>query len=379
MADRTSQLQSVLLILLLSTMLAGCGHNAPESATSSGAPTGTGAGPPMASTDSPEFDSDDPCNLLEPKEVEAVLGAPLAVPPFRGETPDRPNVTSNSCVYTTAGFHFITLEAHWKGGAQLYSITTMAKKLLGGAPDPGMKAAIKQGLRLDDGTEMVGEWDEATLMPLSCCIFVAMRGDQSLSIDFTGSDATLKQAALLVNSAFKRFDAPLGVNGGANVTAAKGLAQQRIKPVDPCSLLSRAQVEAILGGKLITDPVGHGTDSCTYELKPVGIRQLYEVDFTWSGGFSKWRSDGFISQAAAGTLAKLSGDAAGSEAGSGAEKLVAQDLGNHGEVATPSWDHGEQRGVQFMAVKKDVMAKIDLRGVNRDPAVRLLAAMMAKI
>jgi hypothetical protein len=111
----------------------------------------------------------------------------------------------------------------------------------------------------------------------------------------------------------------------------------------------------------------------------VGIRQLYEVDFTWSGGFSKWRSDGFISQAAAGTLAKLSGDAAGSEAGSGAEKLVAQDLGNHGEVATPSWDHGEQRGVQFMAVKKDVMAKIDLRGVNRDPAVRLLAAMMAKI
>jgi hypothetical protein len=360
MAERSGRQLAVLLAMLLSTLLPGCSHKAADSVTT-------------ASSDSAEFDFDDPCNLLEPKEVEAVLGAPLAVAPFRGATPDRPSVTSDSCVYTTAGFHFITLEAHWKDGAQIYSLTNMTKKLLGSSPDPGMKAAIKQAFKLDDGTELVGEWDRATLMPMNCCIFVALRGERLLTIDFTGSDATLKQVAPLVDAAFKRFDKPLTVNGGANVAAAKGLAQQRIKPVDPCSLLSRDEVEAILGAKLIADPVGHGTDSCTYELKPVGIRQLYEVQFTWRGGYTKWREDGFISQMAAGTMAKMSSD------GAGAEKVVLDTLGNHGEVAGPTWERGEQRGVEFMAVKKDVMGKIDLRGVNRDPAVRLLAAMMARI
>ena len=162
MAERSSRQLAVLLALLPSTLLlVGCGHKAPVSGTTPGsAPAAGGAGPPMASSDSAKFDFDDPCNLLEPKEVEAVLGAPLAVAPFRGETPDRPNVTSDSCVYTTAGFKFITLGAQWQGGAQAYSLTTMTKKLLGSAPDPGMKAAIKQASKLDDGAELVGVWDQ---------------------------------------------------------------------------------------------------------------------------------------------------------------------------------------------------------------------------
>ena len=376
MAEGSSRQLAGLLAMLLGTLLLGCSHKAPEpGATAASAPLAGGGGPPMASSDSAEFDFDDPCNLLEPKEVEAVLGAPLAVAPFRGERPDRPVAASDTCVYVTAGFKYITLEVQWKDGARAYSMTTMAKKLLGSAPDPGMKAAIRQSFKLDDGTELIGEWEQATLMPMNCCIFVALRGDRMLTVDFTGSDATLNQVVPLINAAFKRFDQPLSVNGGANVAAAKRRVEQRVRPVDPCSLLSRAEVEAILGGPLIADPVGHGTESCSYELKPIGIRQLYEVEVTWRGGYRKWREDAFISQMAAGTMARMStGDAS-----AGPGKTVLDALGNHGEVSGPSWERGEQRGLQFVAVKNDVLAKIDLRGVKREPAIRLLAAMMAKI
>ena len=126
-----------------------------------------------------------------------------------------------------------------------------------------------------------------------------------------------------------------------------GLAQQRIQPVDPCSLLSRGEVEVILGGTLIADPVGHGTESCTYQLKPVGIRQLYELQLTWRGGYTRWREDGFISQLAAGTMARMSTDGGGPGAG----KVVLDTLGTHAEVTGPSWERGEQRGVEFTAIK----------------------------
>jgi len=62
------------------------------------------------------------------------------------------------------------------------------------------------------GAELAGEWDEASHMAMTCCIFMAMRGDQLITIDFTATPATLRQAATLVDSAYKRMEQPLQVS-----------------------------------------------------------------------------------------------------------------------------------------------------------------------
>ena len=71
------------LAALIGGALLGCSHKA--------APASAQAPPPFATSPVAEenFDKQDPCNLLDPKEVEAVLGAPLAVPPYRSGNGDR--------------------------------------------------------------------------------------------------------------------------------------------------------------------------------------------------------------------------------------------------------------------------------------------------
>lgn len=293
------------LAAVLCLCLAGCSRH-----TGSTAPTAAKAPPPFAKSDSEDFDPQDPCNLLDPKEVEAVMGAPLAVPPYRaGNGPATPSPGGENCVYESGNFRYITLEVTREGGAQQYSMTGMVKNLMksgGGKGD--IQNNVKKNFRLDDGTEMAGEWDEASLMAMNCCIFMALRGDQLITIDFTGSTATLKQAATLVDTAYKRMDSPLKIDGGAAVAAAKALEQSRPKPVDACTLLTRAEVEAILG-PLAKDPVGHGKDGCTYDVVVPAhdMPQEYELQVRWRNGYYQWRSDqhvGSIGGAAVGQIAK---------------------------------------------------------------------------
>src|SRR5271169_5481018 len=96
-------------------VLVGCSHHSP--------PTAPGTAPPFAQSGSNEVDHEDPCSLLDPKEVEAVLGAPLAAPPYRSANgPFGPTPSGNSCIYETAKFRFISLEVTFSGGAQAYSM-----------------------------------------------------------------------------------------------------------------------------------------------------------------------------------------------------------------------------------------------------------------
>jgi len=375
------------VLLVSSALLLGCSSKTPAPGAAQTAQSGA---PPFAQGDSENFDTDDPCSLLEPKEVEAVLGAPLGTPPFRGSGPYDPAVDGDHCIYKTANFRYITLGVTFTGGAQAYSMVNFGKKLLSGASDPNLNKAIKQSFKLDDGTELTGEWDEASLMPMNCCIFEALRGDQLIEIDFTGSSATLRQAASLIDAAFKRIDSPLKIDGGANVAAAAELEKHRMKPVNPCSLLTRAEVEAIIG-KLIADPVAHGTDSCAYELPPVGIRQVYELHFTWRNGYYDWRQNGHVAEIAGGTVAKMSGDVVehqlqqelGAQTASGtrpaSEAEVTAMLGGHEVAANDAWEKAADQGMGFAAVKKDVLVTIDLRGVKESAARNLVAAVMRKI
>ena len=382
-----------LLTALLATVLCGCHGKAPPSAQLAAASTD-------AQTDTGD-DDNDPCSLLAPKEVEAVLGAPLAVPPFRSIAgPDDAAADGENCVYETADFHYLQVAVDFSGGTRSFSMVNFAKGLLNSNPDPNMAKSIKRAFKLDDGTELSGEWDEATLMPMNCCIFNALRADQMITVDFTATRAKLAQAATLVDDAFKRIDKPLSIDGNAGVAAARAfVAQHRIKPVDPCTLLTRAEVEAIVG-RLISGPTASGKDSCSYELPAQGIRRIYQLNFTWRGGYYKYRSDSHVAAATGGIMATMTSEALNeteqhlqvqvhadeqaAQSGSDdqtkrAVAAAAPAIGNEAAAPSDAWEQAETQSMTFAAVKKDVMVSIDLRGVDRTAARKLVEAVMRKI
>jgi hypothetical protein len=405
----------LLAALLLSAVLAGCSGKQPPNPGK--APAGA-AQPPMAQSATDEFHHDDPCSLLDPKEVEAVLGAPLGTPPYRGSI-DTPTTEGEDCVYQSANFQSIVLSVNFEDGRQAYHISDFVGtvvKSTGAVNDKTKKAMVSE-----DGSEIAGEWDEAKLTPFNCCIFNAVRADQMISIDFTGSSATLKAAAGLVDTAFKRLDKPLALDGGANVAAAKAFVKTRPAHQDPCSVLTQAEAEAILG-KLIAPPAAQ-SDTCTYELPSQGIRQQYELEYRWRGGNYDFRQElqaarmggvalgstefkvttqqevQDVPAAATGTDSKAAVAAAAAAPSThtvtttqtvtvdeAAKQVSGQTFteGSHltGEQDTSGggpWERSATIGPKFEAVKKDISVRVDLRGVDHGKAKALLTAAMKKL
>ncbi len=371
------------LAALIAAGLCGCSQHSPSSTQASGAPPP----PPFAQSKEEIYDKQDPCNLLDPKEVEAVLGAALAVPPYRaGNGTSDPRPSGNECVYETANFRYLTLEVTYRGGAQQYSMMGMVKGLLkGGAGKEDVANNVKKNFKLDDGTELTGEWDEATLIPMTCCIFAALRGDQLITIDFTATAATLRQAATLVDGAYKRMDHPLQIDGGGGVAAAKALDQKRPHPVEACSLLTRAEVEAILGA-LAADPIGHGQNGCTYKLPtpPQSVPLSYDLEIRWRGGYSQWRTDRHVSRIGMAAVMQTAADVAKEMNGPLAERPAEKsnpdqketsDSGAPGDPAESVSD----TGLSFAVVKKDVQVSVNDRFVDRQRAKALVAAVAGRI
>jgi hypothetical protein len=371
----------------------------------------------MAESDTDEFHHDDPCALLDPKEVEAVFGGPLGTAPYRGSN-DNPVADGSDCVYRSANFQSIILSVDYDGGQQSYHVGDFVGNLVKGAGVVNDKT--KKAMVSEDGSAIAGEWDEAKLTAFNCCIFNALRADQMISIDFTGSSATLKQAAGLVDMAFKRIDKPLSLDGGANVAAAKAFLATRPASRAPCSVLSQAEAEAILG-KLIAPPAATA-DSCSYELPAQGIRQIYELQYRWRGGNYNFRTDlqaakmGGVAlgtmefqvkteqqvpdaPTATGTDSKAASTSAAGGAGfhtvttttnvsvdEAARQVTGQTFqqdthltGEQDAAGSGPWERSAAIGPKFEAVKKDMAVEIDLRGVNPGKAKALAAAAMQKL
>lgn len=387
-------------------LLCACG-NRPQSAreTSSG-----GARPPMAQADSGEFHYNDPCSLLTPAEVEAALGAPLGTAPYRGSATD-PEPDGSDCIYQTANFQTITLSVDFDGGQQAYHIGDIVSTMVKGASGV-VSGSAKKAMISEDGSEIAGEWDEAKLTPFNCCIFNALRADQMITIDFTGSSLTLKQAAGLVDAAFKRLGKPLSMDGGANVAAARTFLKTRPRRLEPCSVLTQAEVEAIVG-KLAAAPKAQG-DDCSYALpqQPGFPPRIYDLQFEWSGGNYQFREDlhtaGIAGAALGGmtfqtrTQVQVPNPAvagSGSPSSGTRTKEVTESIsvdeaskrttgetfsqaahltGEQDAAVTGPWERIATVGPGIEAVKKDVLVKIGLYGVDKDRARALLATAMKK-
>lgn len=355
-----SQTRNLILASLAAILLVACSKKAPDIPDAgTAAPNISGEASSSASST-----THNPCSLLEAKEVEAVLGGTLAGPPYRfnktgkeGPAPD-----GEACRYETAGYHFIEIEVEWEGGAQTMKMYGTVQNLV----DQKMKGVLKLG----DGSELTGEWDEAKVV--NCCTFLAMRGDQLVTVDIAGSNSTLEQAAKIADAALKRIEKPLSVESAAGIAAAIARYATRPKERDPCSLVSRAEAETALEAPLTMDPVADGS-KCIYTYTGTGKlpwKPELVLDIRWRNGFAQYREHAALT-ANVGKVFAL-----GDKAGIDKKESAAPDPALIGP-----WEAAQFAMFEFSAVKKDVLVKADASAAikKEEPARRFVTIAMSKL
>jgi hypothetical protein len=346
-------LMLTMCMVLSALALVACGHSGGDN---------TAVLSDTSLTASSSMESSDPCSLLEPGEIEAVLGAPLATPPFLSQD-GRPELDGSLCDYEDARLQEITVDVDWDHGAMAFS-------MLGSLQ--GMVDSHAKGLvHLAEGADLAGEWDEARVV--GCCSFAALRGDQLVTIDVGGSKATIAAAAGLANSALKRLDKPLAIGGWRNVKPATAYElEHRPKLRDSCALVTRAEAEALIGA-LAGDPKSV-EERCLYErASSSGPGQVYVLKVRWRGGFSEYRQQnemfGTFTQSMSRSM-KLSGDI----------KEAFESTGVGGDLpANPAWDSAHYNIAGLTAVKKDVLISIEPQGGSADDALKLMEKAMSRL
>ncbi|MEO7102188.1 MAG: hypothetical protein ABI311_02490, partial [Gemmatimonadaceae bacterium] len=242
--------------------------------------------------------SGDPCSLLNPSEVAAAIG-PLAAPPYLGDY--EPSARGSSCRYETKDHRRILVSVDWSDGPIEMKMMRMGRALTDAISKNGER---KIGVTvLASGDTLVGDWDEIAEGPMQCCDLHALRGDQQVELDWTGTRLTAVAAGALLDSAINRLDRPLAINGAAGLPAALQLyaADAKDSVVNICALMPQAVVESALGRKL-TGPPRPGTPpmgarECTYPTTTPGGGMPTEYDVSlaaWRDGAIAFAEDQFV-------------------------------------------------------------------------------------
>jgi hypothetical protein len=344
-------------------------------------------------------DPKDPCSLLQPADVEAITG-PLAGPPYRtreGLEQVAPTNGGDTCVYEMPDFRTLLVTVTWNDGPLMMkalSIGGAAAARVANAPEAPQSAAKSL---LPGGLQIDGEWDETR--GSGCCEIYALRGDRVIHIDYRGWRADTERAVAILNKALLRLEHPLAVDGNAGNEPARQRERLRPKPSPVCNLLSRAEVEAILG-PLGADPrpiSSDETDGCTYRFTQTASKDSPFTDrdtpkpltglvgaltggrsglttgpvetnvrIQWRGGFRKLRDDALVAGAAAANFADIPHAPQRST-----------------KVGTGPWDDAAQTSLAFTAVKNDVAVTIDALPTLSEEQVavrrRLVAKMIEKL
>jgi hypothetical protein len=352
-----SSTRFILLASLAAILLTACGQKAAD--VSGG---GTVATRDSGGKSSPASGAgQNPCSLLEPREVEAVLGGTLVGPPYRFDKTGKqgPAADGDACRYETAAYHFVEIEVEWTGGARMMKMYGTVQNLV----DQKMKGMLKLG----DGSELTGEWDEAKV--LNCCTFLAMRGDQMVTVDVTGANATLEQAAKIADAALKRIEKPLSVDAATGIAAAIARDATRPKERNPCSLVSRVEVEAALEAPLTKDPVVDGS-KCMYTYAGDRFSGPIGLAISWRNGYAQFRQHGAMAAGMGGAFG-LGGGAAQNK-----KESIAPD-----PALTGPWESAQEVQDEFSAVKKDVLitAGSVMTARERELARKLVALAIGKL
>jgi len=391
---------AVLLVSAITLTLPACDRAKSGTAQLPASAASAGAVGAKAGIASPAPDAQDPCRLLDPKEVEAVLG-PLAGPPYRtrdvsdyGEPADE----GNACRYEARDLRGITVAVTWSGGGMALRVIGLP----GAAVSAQVKGQIPKGL-LPEGMTLTGEWDEAAV--IGCCKILALRGDSLVDIDYAGSRARPEQAVGLLNAALQRLDKPLAFDGRAGNTLAQQRAAMlpRMRPV--CELVARAEAEAIFGA-LKQEPKGDDK-SCLYAVAAPAKFETPEkmtsnilnmmtsgtqasevrVIVKWRGGFRELRG-GVAMMGGMQQMMEKSGSLEPPQGPNNPmDKALAHVRGASMRPPTQAtggpWDEAWQTSGGFMAVRKDVLVSIEtqslLSGADLDKRRQIVAKAVEKL
>lgn len=338
----------------------------------------------------------DPCSLLQQSEVEAVTGR-LAGAPYRSrdEKDDpEPAAGGDSCVYEMPDFRNIRVAVTWTDGAAVFKLVGMPAKIFDGVSGNAETANTAKNAAkklLTNGVQVEGDWDEAS--SLGCCMIYALRGDSLVKFDFRAWRSDTKGAVSILNKALNRLDHPLSVDGNAGNEAALKRAPLRPQPRPACSLLSRAEVESVLGA-LSAAPQPSSKDAaegCVYRFTqaeskestvaeaPKEFKSLVgaltggrtglvagpvETTMTilWRGGYRQLSENAMVSGAVMGNMQGVPGLPKRAE----------------GKVEKGPWDEAAQTGLNFTAVKRDVGISIDTEPMLSSEQVELRRKLVAK-
>ena len=339
-------IQSIALLAFALGALGGCNSNSNDSgATPTAAAT-------LSATPSKSLDEIgtpiarfDPCGLLAIKDVEAALGAPLAVPPYRTSDAQAgrsgaPDADGHSCYYVTADFHNIHVGTVERGGAQALALI---RKFSGVVKKASGKVVV-----ISKGSTIDGAWDDVEL--IGCCDLFAVLGEHAVDVNVAGSKATIAEAAALVEAALKRFDKPLPIDGSSAAAAAQALLATRPRTGAACTLVSRAEAEAIVG-PLGAEPIprNNGNGCEVHAAKGTFLWKIEDA----SGGYAAMR----------GMTTSLSKDAGDVTRQAQAEGMNAQSMKVIGNLASglaltpvdnPAWEQGVVSMRGLYVVRKDV-------------------------
>ena len=246
-----------------------------------------------------EAKTGDPCSLLDTTEVAAAIG-PLAAPPYRGTY--RPEAGSSSCRDDTKDHRRLLVDVDWSGGPMVMRMIHFGRGLTDGISKSGDMKVGKTVLA--SGDTLQGDWDEIAQGPMQCCQLHALRGDQHIELDWTGTRLTPAAAGALLNSAIKRLDHPLPIDGDAGIPAGQRLyaADAKDSALNMCALIPRAVVESIIGAKLTGPPQpgseagGNGSRQCTYHAPgPGNIQREFDLDLReWHDGAVEFAEDQYV-------------------------------------------------------------------------------------
>ena len=257
-------------VVLIVGLLLGCGGGK----GGGDAKAGAGSGSAPAAKASADYatstpDPNDPCTLVSQAEMEQLLG-PLLEPPYR--TSDRKaDPRGPGCLYRAKDYRNVTLEVDRENGEMGFRMLAG----MGGKVEEALAGADMSTDTLDANWDKVGR-------PFGQLI--ALKGTATVQVDPLGSRLELPAQVHILKLALARLSKPLGYDGGK---AAQNHTDPGVKPRNPCSLVTRAEAEALMGTlRADPHPSEDGTE-CVFPMNAVfmGTPVDQTLSVQWSDGF----------------------------------------------------------------------------------------------
>lgn len=315
--------------LLVAALVLGCGGSGSEGTEEAQAE--------QSAEDVASADVADPCRLVSQAEMEQFLG-PLLQPPYR-VTNRQPDPEGTGCLYRAKDYRNITLDVDRESGE-------MGFRMLAGAGGQIEEALVGTDVGLDT---LEANWDR---VGRAFGQLIALKGPASVQIDPLGSRLDLGAQVRILSLALGRLDQPLPYNGSA---AARKHVSAAVEPRDPCSLVTRAEAEALMGPMRGDPHVAEDGDACLFPLAAEFLGEPVErsLEVQWADGFYALGQERQAMGMAAGLMPQVAGD---------------EDVPSIGENTAGEAEPWDERitllGGVITVIKRDVLLKIAADGMG---------------